>query len=336
LITYTSLARRGAAATVAALALLVAPAVSNAALSAPAGPPGTDFWSVAAPPPASAKAGDVFWVQPRADAPQGSEGWNVVYVSEIAPGTKKYVSGEIYVPTAASSGARDMVLWNHETTGLPDSCAPSRRSMVEGLPAHTRVPAIEAFLAQGRVVVASDYPGQGLPGKPYYMAGDPNARASLDLLRAARRLPELQASSRFVQYGWSQGGQTSEHVDALARSYAPELKGLGTGLIAPAVRIRALTVASMAAAGNAGYVFMTLRGVQAAYPKLRYGDFLTSDALELLPVLSDGCFDIADGGFPRSSLPRQRDGRRRRVVQGAHRHRRVPAVRLDAVRDLPG
>jgi hypothetical protein len=283
------------AGTAATLALGAPAAFGAITISAPPGPAGTDFWGVATPPPADAPRGKVLWVQQRTDAPPGSQGWNVVYVSEIQPGVKQYVSGEFYVPDAPAAGPRDMILWNHETTGLDDSCAPSRRSTVEGVPPvppHTRIPALTDLLAQGRIVAASDYPGQGLSGKAYYMAGDPNARASLDLLRAVRSLPELNASNRFVQFGWSQGGQTSEHVIGLERGYTPELQALGTGLFAPAVRIRALTLNSMTTPANAGYVITTLRGIQAAYPRLRYRDFLTADGMEVLPALADGCSDI--------------------------------------------
>ncbi|MGO4202689.1 lipase family protein [Rhodococcus sp. TAF43] len=259
-------------------------------LSAPAGPAGTTFWDVGEQPPADAKPGDVHSVQPRSDAPEGSQGWNIVYVSEIQPGVRKYVSGEIYVPLSKGDGPRDMVLWNHETTGLADNCAPSRRSLGEG--DQSRVPAIGELLDQGYVVAMSDYPGQALPGPSYYMAGEVNARASLDVLRAVHNLPEIDASNRFVEYGWSQGGQTTMHVESILDSYAPEFDGVGAGLIAPAVRIRELTLNSMQSPELAGYVISTLPGIKAAYPDLRYGDFLTAPAMEQLPVLSDGCFDI--------------------------------------------
>ncbi|MGP4029354.1 lipase family protein [Actinomadura sp. 3N407] len=254
------------------------------------GPPGTAFWNVNQKPPANARPGDILWTQPRTDAPAGAQGWNLIYVSEIKPGIKKYVSGEVYAPKKKRRSPRDLVLWNHETTGLTDNCAPSRRSLVED--DRLRVPAIRELLDAGFVVAMSDYPGQGLPGAPYYMAGSPNARASLDVLRATRKLPTVNTSQRFVQYGWSQGGQTSMHLESTAKSYAPEFKGLGTGLIAPAVRIRDLTHRSMQIPGLAGYVIATLRGIQAFYPDLKYRDFLTPSAMEQLPVLSDGCFDI--------------------------------------------
>lgn len=265
-------------------------------LTAKAGPTGTTFWDVADQPPADAKPGEIYWAQPRSDAPAGAQGWNVVYVSEIQPGTKKYVSGEIYAPLGAVDTPRDLVLWNHETTGLADACAPSRRSLGAG--EQSRVPGIEALLAQGNVVAMSDYPGQGLPGPAYYMVGDVNARASLDVLRAVRNLPELKTSNRYVDYGWSQGGGTTMHVESIARTYAPEFEGMGAGLIAPAVRIRDLTLNSMKGPENAGYVIATLPGIKAAYPDLRYADFLNPNAMEMLPVLAEGCFDMWEAAQP--------------------------------------
>lgn len=253
---------------------------------------GTDFWSVAAPPPAGARPGDILQAQKRSDAPAGAIGWNVVYVSEIQPGRLAYVSGEIYYPTATATAPRDVVLWNHETAGLGDACAPSRRSTVESN--HDRVPAIGALLAAGRVVVMSDYPGLGLPGPAFYMAGQPNARASLDMLRVAQKFPDAKASARYVMYGWSQGGQTTMWAENIGASYAPEFTGLGAALIAPAVRIRELTLNSMTTPANAGYVISTLPGIQAFASALKYRDFLTPQGMEQLPALTSGCFDIWD------------------------------------------
>jgi len=264
-------------------------AAASAATLAPGGI-GTDLWNVHAAPPAGAKPGTILQMQKRTDAPKGSAGWNVIYVSEIAQGRLAYVSGELYLPLAAGGERRDVVLWNHETAGLADACAPSRRSTKEG--GHERVPALAALLARGHVVVMSDYPGLGLPGPAYYMAGQPNARASLDMLRVARNFPGARASNRYVMYGWSQGGQTTMWAESIAAGYAPEFTGLGAALIAPAVRIRDLTLNSMTTAENAGYVISTLPGIQAYFPDLKYRDFLAPEAMEQLPVLANGCFDV--------------------------------------------
>src|SRR5699024_4320624 len=64
-----------------------------------------------------------------------------------------------------------------------------------------RIPELQQLLDDGHIVVASDYPGQGLPGQAYYMVGQANARASLDALRTLEHLPEIEHSGKFVQYG---------------------------------------------------------------------------------------------------------------------------------------
>lgn len=256
-----------------------------------AGPAGANFWEVPPTVPAGARPGDIHWAQERTDAPTGARGWNVVYVSEITPGRLAYVSGEVYLPAGDATAPRDVVLWNHETAGNADACAPSRRNLRygDGTP---RVPGLAQLLAQGRVVVMSDYPGLGLPGPVFYMAGEPNARASLDMLRVARNFPGANASTRFAMYGWSQGGQTTLWASSIAASYAPEFQPVGGALIAPAGRILDLTLNSMTDTALAGYVISTLPGIRSLFPALKYGDFLTVEGLEQFPAMADGCFDV--------------------------------------------
>src|SRR5699024_1113376 len=152
------------------------------------------------------------------------------------------------------------------------------------------------LLELGHIVVMSDYPGQGLPGPTYYMAGDVNSRASLDALKALDNLPEIEHSGRYVQYGWSQGGQTTMQAEALAADYAPEFELMGAALIATAVRIKDLTERSMQQPELAGYVISPPPGTKAAYAVQEYRDFLSPEAMEKLPDLSFGCWDIWDTG----------------------------------------
>ncbi|MDP9607695.1 UNVERIFIED_ORG: putative esterase [Variovorax paradoxus] len=278
-----------AASAVGSLALHSAYAAADT--PAAAAPKGANLWSPPAQVGPDAKPGDIFWMQQRADAPVGSTGWNVIYVSEVTPGQLKYVSGEIYAPSSKVAEPRDVVLWNHPTAGNADSCAPSRRELKTPTGA-SRVPAIEELLSKGYVVAMSDYPGLGLPGPTYYMAGEPNARASLDVLKAVQNVPELNASKRYVMYGWSQGGQTTLWAGSIAKSYAPGFSPLGSALIAPAGRILDLTLNSMRSTTLAGYVIATLPGIHSLFPTLKYGDFLTTEGLEQFPAIADGCFDV--------------------------------------------
>lgn len=296
---YKSLLTR-AAAVATALGLVAAPlaaGIGNGPTTSPPlagvieGPDGSSFWdTVPAEVAYGTEPGDIHWMQEREDAPQGSRGWNVVYASEIQDGDLAYVSGEIYVPKAKRGGDLPVILWNHETTGVTDACAPSRRD--HGPDEFPRIPALDDLLDRGYAVVMSDYPGQGLPGPAYYMSGEPNARASLDVVRAARNLPGLDLGDEIAMYGWSQGGQTTAWASQITGGYAPELDVVGSAVIGPAFNIRDLTLRSMQHTELAGYVISTLPGIKAAYPELDYADFLTTEGLAQFPAMAAGCWDV--------------------------------------------
>ena len=267
--------------------LLALTLVLTACQTDQASPEASAFWELDDTPNSDARAGDLHSSQQRDDAPEGARGWNMIYVSEILEDTYKYVSGEVYIPDEPAETPRDVVLWNHQTTGLPDECAPSRTEVDD-----TRIPALEQLLDDGHIVVASDYPGQGLPGPVYYMVGQVNARASLDALKAAEHLPNLETSGRFVQYGFSQGGQTTMHAEALVQDYAADFELQGSVLLSPAVRMKALTANAMTDAELTGFALSMLSGLKTANPDLAYEDFLRSEGLEILPEVDTGCWDI--------------------------------------------
>jgi acetyl esterase/lipase len=103
---------------------------------------------------------------------------------------------------------------------------PDVAGMIWGLP---------QMLAQGYVVVATDYPGLGVPGQIHpYLIGVSEGRAVLDSVRAARDMPDSGASNRFAVWGHSQGGHASLYTGELAASYAPDLKLMGVAAAAPA------------------------------------------------------------------------------------------------------
>ena len=271
-------------------------------LGAPQGPAGSAFWRVPTEAPAGAQRGDVLHAQERADAPAGSRGWNIIYVSESATGSLTYVSGEVYIPDAAPEGGapRQVVIWNHGTAGQQDSCAPSRNDLVLELregdrlatDGNSRVPALASLLQRGYVVAMSDYQGLGTPGGTEYLNGPSQGKAALDVARAVRKLPLAAAGDQVAMYGFSQGGQTSLWAAHLAGSYAPELTLRGVVATAPAARHLALSFYDLDIPENAGYFIARMAGLAVGHPEVRLTDMLTPAGLAMLDTQIWDCFEI--------------------------------------------
>jgi pimeloyl-ACP methyl ester carboxylesterase len=112
------------------------------------------------------------------------------------------------------------------TQGLADRCAPSRQlsagSEYEGA-------FLSGLLSRGYAVAVTDYEGLGTPGVHTYMARRSQASAVLDIVRAARALPDagVPAEGPVAVAGYSQGGGAAAAAVELAPTYAPELTLVG-------------------------------------------------------------------------------------------------------------
>jgi pimeloyl-ACP methyl ester carboxylesterase len=177
-----------------------------------------------------------------ADLPRsayGAELYRVLYVSEIAPGVRSAVSGQIVEPTGIRPGGGfPLLAWAHGTSGLADSTAPSKQDVTER--------DLLRWVAQGYIVSASDYAGLGTPDTHPYMVGDVAGRNVLDAARAGQRFcdhkyrisPDL--GSPIFLSGHSQGGQAALFAHQLLPGYAPELALLGGIVYAPASELALL------------------------------------------------------------------------------------------------
>jgi pimeloyl-ACP methyl ester carboxylesterase len=186
--------------------------------------------------------------------PGNSEAFRILYRSTGPNGEPIEVSGAIHIPSSpAPAGGRNVIAWAHPTSGVVQACAPSlmpdNGGMIWGLP---------DMLAQGYVVVATDYPGLGTPGIHPYLIGISEARAVLDSVRAARALPDARASNRFAVWGHSQGGHAALYTGELAASYAPELKLVGIAAAAPATYLAELFDADRATPTGKELTAMTI------------------------------------------------------------------------------
>jgi pimeloyl-ACP methyl ester carboxylesterase len=222
--------------------------------------------------------GDVIWAQPFA-GPEGSQGYVVLYVSSTVDDQPIAVSGVVIEPGPGAPpippAGRTVLSWAHGTTGLGDSCAPSKR-YASGQAGETAM--VHLALASGLVFAATDYQGLGTPGDHPYVVGRSEGRNVLDMARAAERLQGSGASaaSKVVVWGHSQGGGAAAFAAELAPTYASDLDVVGAVVGAPATELATLA-AARDGGQYSGFAFMAALGLKAAYPALPY-DAILDDA----------------------------------------------------------
>ena len=189
---------------------------------------------------------------PIAGAPEGAQAYRVVYHSTDSGDKAIDVTGVVIIPAGNPPAAgRDIVAWAHGTSGIADDCAPSTNSWL-----FSSIAGLASLLKQGYIVVATDYQGLGGPGPHPYLVGPSAAHSVLDIVRAAREVPQASASTRFVVWGESQGGHATLWTAQLAASYAPELQLMGAAAAAPPVDL---------AANLTGNANATVRALSTAY-----------------------------------------------------------------------
>ena len=216
--------------TLRSLALLVMLAVSLVACGSPStNVYDASFYATPSPIPAVPPGTVIRSESMTAPFPE-TQAWRVMYTSTGITGDPIVVTGMVFAPGGpVPAGGRPVVSWAHPTTGIEDSCAPSRVPKP-----YADVQGLEQFLSLGWVVVATDYEGLGTDGMHPYLVGASEARGTLDIVRAARSMIETGASADTFVFGHSQGGQAALFAGQIAASYAPELQVLGVAAAAPA------------------------------------------------------------------------------------------------------
>lgn len=97
-----------------------------------------------------------------------------------------------------------VVVWEHGTVGVGDSCAPSNNKINPRF----RILA-ESLLAAGYVVIAPDYEGLGTSGIHPYLNLGSEAKSALAAVKAAKDHYGVQLNGAWMSVGQSQGGQAS-------------------------------------------------------------------------------------------------------------------------------
>lgn len=121
-------------------------------------------------------------------------------------------SAMIFFPkTAQPADGWRIVVWNHGTVGIGDSCAPSQNPVV-GTNFGTLA---EKLLAEGYVIVAPDYEGLGTPGIHPYLNLSSAANSAIYAVKAAQQHYDSLANE-WVSVGQSQGGHAALAVAEFA------------------------------------------------------------------------------------------------------------------------
>jgi pimeloyl-ACP methyl ester carboxylesterase len=274
----------------AVLATAIAPSAAPA--KTPTGPAGSAFYT---PPKhtSAARHGAPIWARKltgTAALQPAASNTLVLYRSTDASGKPDAVSGTITVPKGkAPKGGWPILSWAHGTTGIGDSCAPSR-SPADPFTSYV-YPQLGQWLNAGYAVVRTDYQGLGTPGVHGYLIGKDEGRSVLDIVRAARKVVG-HLSNRVIIGGHSQGGHAALWAAALARSWTPELKVAGTVAFAPASHlgeqaplITTITTPSSLTALAA----LILRGADSANPALQVSLLLSDKAAALYPLTLTEC-----------------------------------------------
>ncbi|EFC86153.1 lipase family protein [Parafrankia sp. EUN1f] len=220
-------------------------------------------------------------------APDGLRAWRMLYHSTGPDGEDRLVTGLVVAPAAGTPvppGGRQLVAFGHGTTGINDSCAPSRADS----PLST-VGGTLQLARDGNVLAITDYTGLGGPGEhPIYVA-DVEGKAVLDAARAARSLTAAQVGRDVVLWGYSQGGQAVLAAGGLATAYAPDLPVRGVAATAPLADLRTSLRELLATPGGVGYLLLAVLGVTVADPAVNPAGLLTATGRRLSALAHNRC-----------------------------------------------
>jgi pimeloyl-ACP methyl ester carboxylesterase len=149
------------------------------------------------------------------------------------------------------------------------------------------------------VWVMSDYIGLGPVGEVHpYLSKPSEGHAVIDAVRAARRLPDAHAGTRWLSIGHSQGGHGALAAAELASEYAPELHLLGTVALAPGAMFDRV-YGGIDPIVTTILTMMGLYGAATEHPEIDVHDYVTPEADRATTVFETGCLaEITDALIP--------------------------------------
>jgi uncharacterized membrane protein HdeD (DUF308 family)/acetyl esterase/lipase len=218
--------------------------------------------------------------------PDNSRAKKILYTTTGLDGDIIVASGLVFVPEEETTEPFSVVLWAHGTTGVAQKCAPS---ILESPLDAGAMPARQEAIDAGWAIVAPDYIGLGGQDQHPYLVGVPTAQSSLDAVRAARQLEDMNIGNQTVVWGHSQGGGVALWVGIESLTYATDVPLLGVAAMAPASDLTLLADGMMANAGGPLFASFILYGFSAAYDDVRIDDYIRPAAREIVAQIQDRC-----------------------------------------------
>ncbi|WP_029458610.1 lipase family protein [Dietzia alimentaria] len=196
----------------------------------------------------------------------------IMYTSVGSRGQKVAVTGAYLQPRIAwtGPGTRPLAVVAPGTQGQGDHCAPSKtfqnlatiRTDPPGVGFGYELLQAYALLDRGYAVAMTDYEGLGTPGLHSYVDRESQARAVLDIARAASAVPgaDVGDTPRTVLTGYSQGGGAVAAAAELQPQYAPDVNLVGTAAGSPPADLLATLeqIDGTAISGVIGYALNSL------------------------------------------------------------------------------
>jgi dienelactone hydrolase len=213
-------------------------------------------------------------------------------------GETKKATAMVFVPKIARPAEGwKVVVWEHGTVGVGDSCAPSRNTFNPRFKAMA-----QSLLKEGYVIVAPDYEGLGTPGMHPYLNLKSEANSAIYAVKAYKDHYGSQINGQWMSVGQSQGGHASlgtaelsnndtNYKGAVAGAPASSL-GYIISVVAPQA-IRNLLLAGKVEtaidiyAELLAYAAYTTVGITAYEPRFNYREVF-KDRSKLIVELAEG------------------------------------------------
>ncbi len=207
--------------------------------------------------------------------PDHSRAWRILYTTTRDEDDPAVASALVVVSADAPAGPRPVLAWAHGTTGYEEGCAPT---LLEDPLGSGAMPALDQVLAEGWLVVATDYVGLGTAGPHPYLVGQGEARSVLDAVRAARQLDGVVLAEQTVVWGHSQGGHAALWTGIVQPGYAPDVPLSGVAALAPASNLPGLVGALDEVTGGALFASFVVQAYSDIYPDVAFDRYIRAAA----------------------------------------------------------